>query len=162
VLTQFLAHSGDHNLTVSGRIDGKFEHGYFVTVSIGTQILHGVLYHVPPLATAYSSLHQANRQPPAAPSFTAKSTSNAIEPYIPETRSVKRKRKYKNRAPDHPKPNRSAYNFFFAEKHAKLKIQYPHKEREYSKMIGESWSKLTEEEKKVSAVILEEHGMDLT
>jgi len=29
-------------------------------------------------------------------------------------------------------------------------------------MIGESWSKLTEEEKKVSAVILEEHGMDLT
>lgn len=145
-------------MKVSGIIDGKFEHGYFVSVMIGSQILHGVLYHASPLAEAYSSLHQASQPPPppeSSPS-TLESYHNAITPYIPQTRSVHKRRKYKNRAPDHPKPNRSAYNFFFAEKHRELKAEFPHQEREYSKMIGAAWNQLSEEERSVSTSNLEE------
>ena len=104
---------------MKGTIDGKFEHGYLVTVNLGTEILHGVLYHASPRPTS---------------------------PPQPERR---RRRGRRSRDPSHPKPNRSAYNFFFADKHSKLKALYPHREREFSKMIGESWSKLTVEERMV-------------
>ncbi|KAJ6352024.1 hypothetical protein OIU76_001275 [Salix suchowensis] len=51
--------------------------------------------------------------------------------------------------PSYPKPNRSGYNFFFAEKHYKLKSLYPNREREFTKMIGQSWSSLSAEERMV-------------
>ncbi|XP_026656041.1 high mobility group B protein 9-like [Phoenix dactylifera] len=130
--------AGKYNLPVTGRIIGKFEHGYFVTVNTGSQALHGILYHAP--------------QPSASSSIAIQ--SNAIVPYAPQTQSRRRKRRRRNRDPDHPKPNRSAYNFFFAEKHAKLKVLHPNRERDFSKMIGEAWNQLTEEERKV----YDEHG----
>nr|XP_019701863.1 high mobility group B protein 9 isoform X2 [Elaeis guineensis] len=130
---------GKYNLPVTGRIVGKFEHGYFVTVNIGLQTLHGILYHAP--------------QPSASSSIATQ--NNAMVPYVPQTQSRRRQRRHRNRDPDHPKPNRSAYNFFFAEKHAKLKVLYPNRERDFSKMIGEAWNQLTEEERKV----YDEYGM---
>lgn len=51
-----------------------------------------------------------------------------------------------------PKPNRSGYNFYFAEKHLELKGRCPEKEREFTKMIGESWTNLSQEEKNVSII----------
>ncbi|MQM01239.1 hypothetical protein Taro_033994 [Colocasia esculenta] len=121
--------------TVSGTIDGKFDQGYMVTVKMGTETLHGVLYHVPASDPSSSSC--------------APATYN-IAACTPAGRTRRmRKRGWRGRDPAHPKPNRSAYNFFFAEKHSKLKAQFPHREREFSKMIGESWGKLTNDERMV-------------
>ncbi|KAM3199753.1 hypothetical protein P3L10_032113 [Capsicum annuum] len=74
---------------------------------------------------------------------------NAVVPYnpAPHHHSGRRNRRRKNGDPNHPKANRSGYNFLFAEKHAMLKSLYPHKEREFPKMIGESWNNLSPEEK---------------
>ncbi|XP_011629069.1 high mobility group B protein 9 isoform X3 [Amborella trichopoda] len=117
---------------VIGKIDGKFDHGYLVTVNLGTATLRGVLYHPMPVSSA---------APVERESFLAAGSS--------PRRRRRRKKGSRWSDPGHPKPNRSAYNFFFKEKHAKLKLLYPHREREFSKMIGESWNKLTEEERLV-------------
>lgn len=139
--------TGAYNFSVTGSIDGKFEYGYLVTVNIGSETLHGVLYHVqhpPPTvaATAASSAAAA-----VATSFDGSAATNNGNPMRSRRR---RKRGWRHRDPAHPKPNRSAYNFFFAEKHSKLKSLFPNREREFSKMIGESWNKLTEQERMVS------------
>ncbi|KAG0498800.1 hypothetical protein HPP92_003491 [Vanilla planifolia] len=155
------ATGGAYNFTVSGTIDGKFDHGYFVTVKIGSQLLHGVLYHIqqhqlgsppsacnthqPPVPSSTNPAYKA----PAASSSDAATMEKLILPCVPARRSGGRRRRLKSCDPARPKPNRSAYNFFFAEKHSELKVQYPHMEREYSKKIGESWNKLTEEERLV-------------
>jgi hypothetical protein len=52
--------------------------------------------------------------------------------------------------PNAPKPNRSGYNFFFQEQHMRLRALHPDKDREISRLIGESWNKLTEEQRAVS------------
>ncbi|OAY63462.1 High mobility group B protein 9 [Ananas comosus] len=135
---------GAYNFSVTGSIDGKFEYGYLVTVNIGSETLHGVLYHVqhpPPTvaATAASSAAAA-----VATSFDGSAATNNGNPMRSRRR---RKRGWRHRDPAHPKPNRSAYNFFFAEKHSKLKSLFPNREREFSKMIGGSWNKLTEQER---------------
>ncbi|XP_031476582.1 high mobility group B protein 9-like isoform X2 [Nymphaea colorata] len=114
------------NSTVVGIIDGKFDHGYLVSVKLGSEVLHGVLYH------------------PGRSEDNGGSASG-----IMAAGRLRRRRKGRRRDPNHPKPNRSAYNFFFAEKHSKLKLLYPQREREFSKMIGESWNKLTDEERMV-------------
>ncbi|CAL9110469.1 unnamed protein product [Musa textilis] len=133
---------GPHNFTVTGSIDGKFEFGYMVTVKIGSEILRGVLYHVQqPSAAAFSPL--------AAVASAAPEASNEHCTAAMARTRRRRRRGWRCRDPAHPKPNRSAYNFFFAEKHSKLKVLYPHREREFSKMIGESWNKLNEEERTV-------------
>ncbi|KAJ3690816.1 hypothetical protein LUZ61_019980 [Rhynchospora tenuis] len=129
---------GSFNFTVVGSIDGKFEYGYLVTVKIGDELLRGILYNTPqPQVSPYPSKMKA---------LMGSTCTNV--PTSPQTRG-RRKRKFKSRDPAHPKPNRSAYNFFFAETHARLKEMYPQRDREYSKMIGESWNKLTTEEKLV-------------
>jgi HMG (high mobility group) box len=132
---------GSCNFSVTGSIDGKFEYGYLVTVKIRDETLRGVLYHVPD-----------QLQVSSAPTKTVQhmgSTSTNV-PILAQMKGG-RKRRRKHRDPTHPKPNRSAYNFFFAEMHARLKEVYPQRDREYSKMIGESWNKLTTEEKLVSS-----------
>lgn len=130
---------------MSGTIDGKFEHGYLVTVNLGSEILRGVLYHALPSGTLPTSPGTGFS---AADGFAA-------------GRAHRRRRKgWRNRDPAHPKPNRSAYNFFFADKHSKLKALFPHREREFSKMIGESWSKLTDEERMVRREEQEEEEED--
>ncbi|ONK77642.1 uncharacterized protein A4U43_C02F8940 [Asparagus officinalis] len=125
--------SAQANRTVAGIIDGKFEHGYFVTVTIGNQNLKGVIFHTP---------EQATNQ-------TADNTNVNVG------RRRRRKKKLSTRDPTHPKPNRSGYNFFFAEQHARLKPLHPGKDRVISKIIGELWSKLTETEK----AVYQERGM---
>ncbi|XP_043711910.1 high mobility group B protein 9-like [Telopea speciosissima] len=120
---------------VMGTINGKFDCGYLVTVKLGSDVLHGVLYY-----------------PPALGSSCSIQTDNAIVPYNPALRHQGRRRRRRGRRgvdPSHPKPNRSGYNFFFAEKHSNLKTLYPTREREFTKMIGESWSKLSPEERMV-------------
>lgn len=130
--------TGPYNFTVTGSIDGKFEYGYMVTVKIGSDTLRGVLYHVHQPSASSSTLAKAPPETANAPSSSA----------VARTR-LRRRRGCRHRDPAHPKPNRSAYNFFFAEKHSKLKALYPHREREFSKMIGESWNKLSLEERTV-------------
>ncbi|KAF3966556.1 hypothetical protein CMV_009350 [Castanea mollissima] len=78
-------------------------------------------------------------------------SNSAIVPYTSKRRhSGQRRRRNRRRGdPNYPKPNRSGYNFFFAEKHYKLKSLYPNREREFTKMIGESWSNLSAEERMV-------------
>ncbi|KAJ8491929.1 hypothetical protein OPV22_013650 [Ensete ventricosum] len=118
---------------VVGVIDGKFEHGYFVTVTVGSAKLRGVLYHIP---------QQTSEQLTRYSDFADNSNFRSV-------RHRRRRKKLSKRDPSHPKPNRSGYNFFFAEQHARLKPLYPGKDREISKIIGESWNKLTETEKAV-------------
>ncbi|EHA8587692.1 putative high mobility group B protein 15, partial [Cocos nucifera] len=119
--------------TVAGVIDGKFEYGYFVTVTMGSLKLKGVLYHTPEQTTA---------QAPQYSGVADNSNARGV-------RRRRRRKKLSKRDPTHPKPNRSGYNFFFAEQHARLKPLHPGKDREISKMIGDLWNKLTEAEKAV-------------
>eukprot|EP01018_Ginkgo_biloba_P025376 Gb_18463 [translate_table: standard] len=123
---------------VSGVIDGKFEHGYLVTVSVGSDKLRGVLYHVP---TSFSG-----EQCVQVPGYL--NNDNAASGVRPRHRR-RRKDEMKKKDPDHPKPNRSGYNFFFAEQHTRLKALHPGKDKEISKRIGDSWNNLAEEEKAV-------------
>ncbi|XP_019173686.1 PREDICTED: high mobility group B protein 9 isoform X2 [Ipomoea nil] len=123
----------DHNscFQATGTIDGKFECGYLVSMKLGSEVLNGVLYHQSPSCTA-------------------------IVPYVapPQTQTPRTRRRRKKKGsggdPFRPKPNRSGYNFFFAEKHSVLKSLYPTREREFTKMIGESWNNLSAEQRVVS------------
>ncbi|KAL2323856.1 hypothetical protein Fmac_022914 [Flemingia macrophylla] len=123
---------------VLGVIDGKFESGYLVTVTIGTEKLKGVLY-------------QASQSPvlPATHQSAPANTINASGSLGVHRRRRRKKSEIKRRDPAHPKPNRSGYNFFFSEQHARLKLIHHGKDREISRMIGELWNKLKESEKTV-------------
>ncbi|KAJ8774090.1 hypothetical protein K2173_009521 [Erythroxylum novogranatense] len=125
---------------VIGVIDGKFESGYLVTVTIGSEKLKGVLYQAPQNQSCQASQH-----------FTvaANNSSNTRPTSGIQRRRRRKKSEIKRRDPAHPKPNRSGYNFFFAEQHARLKPLHPGKDREISRMIGELWNKLKESEKTV-------------
>ncbi|KAK3002489.1 hypothetical protein RJ639_022568, partial [Escallonia herrerae] len=116
-------------LTVTGVIDGKFDSGYLVTVTIGSEQLKGVLYHD---AQQPACQVRQNNDASAGP-----------------RRRRRKKCEMKKRDPAHPKPNRSGYNFFFAEQHARLKPLHPGKDRDISRMIGELWNKLNDSEKVV-------------
>ncbi|KAE8659829.1 High mobility group B protein 9 [Hibiscus syriacus] len=123
---------GTSCFSVTGTIEGKFDCGYLISVRLGSEVLSGVLYH-------------PEQQP-------VSEYSNAIVPYkhIRGGRHSRRRRRSRRAEdPSYPKPNRSGYNFFFAEKHYKLKSLYPNREREFTKMIGESWSSLGPEERMV-------------
>ncbi|KAK9269794.1 hypothetical protein L1049_001572 [Liquidambar formosana] len=113
--------------SVTGTIDGKFDNGYLVTVNLGSDILKGVLYHIPHVRHMSQS-------------------SNNSAPIPPQNRKRSR---LASRDPSHPKPNRSSYNFFFAENYATLRPLYYGQEKAISKKIGHLWSELTEAEKQV-------------
>ncbi|KAH6832622.1 HMG mobility box protein with ARID/BRIGHT DNA-binding domain-containing protein [Perilla frutescens var. hirtella] len=126
---------------VCGVIDGKFESGYLITVKIGMEEFKGVLYQVPNNETQvfqdqHSGMHQTQIN---------HSSLKAVAP----RRKRRKKSEIRKRDPAHPKPNRSGYNFFFAEQHARLKPHYHGKDREISRIIGESWNKLQEPERSV-------------
>ncbi|KAK8506269.1 hypothetical protein V6N13_100320 [Hibiscus sabdariffa] len=125
---------------VIGVIDGIFESGYLVTVTIGSEKLKGVLYQAPKDA-APQVAHQYGVYTGRSDTFHA---SSGVQ-----RRRRRKKSEIRRRDPAHPKPNRSGYNFFFAEQHARLKPLHPGKDREISRMIGELWNKLTESEKTV-------------
>ncbi|RDX97866.1 High mobility group B protein 15, partial [Mucuna pruriens] len=128
---------------VVGVIDGKFESGYLVSVSVGSQMYKGVLYEAP----------QTSVLPASAPhgqnTMVKTNNSNASASLGVHRRRRRKKSEIKRRDPAHPKPNRSGYNFFFAEQHARLKQLHHGKDRDISRMIGELWNKLKEPEKSV-------------
>ena len=126
-----------------GTINAKFDCGYLVSVKLGSETLSGVLYH-PGHPSSYTPIRTSIGAAAASQSSMTNKASAA----------VRKKKRRKNGEPGRPKPNRSGYNFFFSEKHAFFKSLYPEKEREFTKMIGESWSSLTLEEKEVRAFAL--------
>lgn len=130
---------------MTGVIDGKFDSGYLVTVTIGTEMLKGVLYQSPPEQPAQQVLQPCG--------VLSKDGATSTPPNALRRRRRK-KSEIKRRDPSHPKPNRSGYNFFFAEQHARLKPLYPGKDREISRMIGEHWNKLQDSERTVRISIL--------
>ncbi|KAI3738864.1 hypothetical protein L2E82_29075 [Cichorium intybus] len=121
---------------VMGIIDGKFDSGYLCTVVIGGEQLRGVLFR----STEDSSYQLTQCQT---------TTGIANRPSTIIRRRRRKKSEMKRRDPAHPKPNRSGYNFFFAEQHARLKPLHPGKDRDISRMIGELWNNLTESKKAV-------------
>ncbi|RID49004.1 hypothetical protein BRARA_I05475 [Brassica rapa] len=133
---------------VFGVVDGKFEDGYLVTVTMGSEQLKGVLYQLVPENTV--AAHQSHHG-----GFTNAWNNNGPYPQgvvtggVAKRRRRRKKSEIKRRDPAHPKPNRSGYNFFFAEQHARLKPLHPGKDREISRMIGELWNKLNEQERLV-------------
>ncbi|KAJ4762394.1 HMG (high mobility group) box protein with ARID/BRIGHT DNA-binding domain-containing protein [Rhynchospora pubera] len=147
------------NLDVTGVIDGKFEHGYFLTVKFGSQTLRGALYHCPDQPPPHSIVLPQPVNFNSSPAFTTSASNlrvgsrfaSASTPPVLGARRQRRRRKRRPSTmdPNHPKPNRSGYNFFFAEQHAQLKPLHPGKDREISRMIGERWNSLTEIEKNV-------------
>ncbi|KAL0797361.1 hypothetical protein Bca101_052535 [Brassica carinata] len=127
---------------VTGVIDGKFEDGYLVTVTMGTKQLRGVLYELVPQDTV--SANQTQQQ-----SYYTWNSNVNPQGVTTKRRRRRKKSEIKRRDPAHPKPNRSGYNFFFSEQHARLKPLNPGKDREISRMIGELWNKLNEQERLV-------------
>ena len=115
-------------------IDGKFEHGYIVTVIMGSKSTKAVLYN----CTEEPAL------PTPSPTIPIKNTD-----LKGGRRRRRRRKKLSTTDPRHPKPNRSGYNFFFQDQHRKLKPEYPGQDRLISKMIGERWNSLGTEDKAV-------------
>ena len=133
---------------VTGVIEGKFEHGYLVTVLVGSERLKGVIYHIPP-GPARCPQHAY------VPNFSlslAPSDVKLPETIVPEKERKRKQREELKKDPNAPRPSRTGYNFFFAEERAKLKRLYPDKERELSRMIGDAWNGLTEEQKMVNQI----------
>ncbi|XP_050214112.1 high mobility group B protein 9 [Mercurialis annua] len=127
---------GSSSFSALGTIEGKFDCGYIVSVRVGSEVLNGLLYHP----------DRPNQSPPSINQYP----DDALVPYIDKGRRGRRRRRSrKSEDPNYPKANRSGYNFFFAEKHYKLKSQYPNREREFTKIIGQSWSNLSAEERMV-------------
>ncbi|XP_045796419.1 high mobility group B protein 15-like [Trifolium pratense] len=114
-----------------GVIDGKFENGYLISVSLGSETLKGVLYESP----QYIMINNNNI------------ASAALG--VQRRRRRRKKSEIKRRDPAHPKPNKSGYNFFFAEQHARLKLLNQTMDKDISRMIGELWNNLKESEKTV-------------
>ncbi|GMH20294.1 hypothetical protein Nepgr_022135 [Nepenthes gracilis] len=126
---------------VVGVIDGKFESGYLVTVTIGTKKMKGVLYQAPS-----SPVQQV---PPENTCIFASRSCTDSQATSSQHQRRRRKSEKRKRDPAHPKPNRSGYNFFFAEHHARLRQLYPGRDREISRMIGELWTTLDDRGKAV-------------
>ncbi|KAK7322340.1 hypothetical protein VNO77_25719 [Canavalia gladiata] len=110
---------------LSGTIDGKFDGGYVITMTRGSEQLKGVLFHVPNIVSQSS--------------------------HAEGTSSLQNRKRSRNasRDPSRPKSNRSGYNFFFAENYAKLKPEFQGQERAISKRIGFLWSNLSDAERQV-------------
>ncbi|KAI3697085.1 hypothetical protein L6452_29827 [Arctium lappa] len=132
---------------VTGVIDGKFESGYLCTVMIGGEPLQGILYQCNGRPSYQIPDHHG------AVARCQTTSGNATRPSTMVRRRRRKKSEIKKRDPAHPKPNRSGYNFFFAEQHARLKPLHPGKDRDISRMIGELWNNLTDSKKAVSTKI---------
>ena len=157
---------------VSGVIHSKSSHGYFVTVTLGGEQMHGILYH-PPTTTPVSL---PGRRDTAAGeeggegygAADVAQNQHADGPYgggdpfgLPGGQAGSRMKKKRRRWLQHsvelaaaglmpPKQNRTGYNFFFGEWRAKLKAQHPHEaDREISRMIGQRWTSMGLEERQV-------------
>jgi hypothetical protein len=126
--------SSSDNVFVDVIIDSKFEHGYIVTVVMGSKSTKAVLYNC-----IEEPAQQTSVPPPVSNDIDLKGGR----------RRRRRRKKLSTTDPRHPKPNRSGYNFFFQDQHRLLKPQYPGQDRLISKMIGERWNNLSPEDKDV-------------
>ncbi|KAL9664413.1 hypothetical protein QQ045_019813 [Rhodiola kirilowii] len=126
----------------TGFIDGKFDCGYLVSVNMGSEILRGILYF-PDQPSVSKDIVPYMGGAAGHPNLSNTNIHYTGKP----SRSGRRKRRGGD--PARPKPNRSGYNFYFAEEHQKLKAQFPEREREFTKMIGASWNNLSAEKKAV-------------
>ncbi|TKW39150.1 hypothetical protein SEVIR_1G159700v4 [Setaria viridis] len=126
--------SSSDSVDVDVIIDGKFEHGYIVTVIMGSKSTKAILYNC--------------TEEPALPTPVPPAASNSTD-LKGGRRRRRRRKKLSTTDPRHPKPNRSGYNFFFQDQHRILKPQYPGQDRLISKMIGERWNNLSPEDKAV-------------
>lgn len=106
-----------------------------------------MLYEAP-----QNELLQLSRTPLQYGVSTNKNDNASAVPGV-HRRRRRKKSEIKRRDPAHPKPNRSGYNFFFAEQHARLKPLHPGKDRDISRMIGELWNNLKESDKAVSVIL---------
>ncbi|KDP36314.1 hypothetical protein JCGZ_09529 [Jatropha curcas] len=113
--------------SVSGTIDGKFDNGYLVTVSLGSDQLKGVLYHSPHAFHTSQSSHTSDLPP----------------------RRHRKKSRLLLRDPSQTKSNRSSYNFSFAEQYTRTKPLHYSDETTINKKIGHIWNNLTENEKQI-------------
>lgn len=87
---------------VTGCIDGKFEHGYLVNVTVGTEKLRGALYLVPPSSTVPQH---------ATVSPFMNSMGNELKASVTE-HEIERRRKKKlmtRKDPNAPRPNGTGY-----------------------------------------------------
>lgn len=125
---------------VTGSIDGKLDYAYLVTVMVGTRKMRGVLYHVPPSGS--------RPQGASVSTFMNSRETDFRTAMLDHRLGRKRKRKEMSRKdPNAPRQNRTGYNFFFAEQRARLKSVQPDKDRAISKMIGDLWNRLSEDDK---------------
>ena len=127
--------SSSDSVDVDVIIDGKFEHGYIVTVIMGSKSTKAILYNC--------------TEEPALPTLVPPVASNSTDLKGGRRLRRRRRKKLSTTDPRHPKPNRSGYNFFFQDQHRILKPQYPGQDRLISKMIGERWNNLGPEDKAV-------------
>ena len=136
-------------MKVQGSIKGKFEQGYLVTVTVGTDVLQGVLYHVPPIQRTPQHVNVPNH----GEAFGAEIT---IPRGDPKAGGPWRKRRRRDdtvkKDPNAPRPNKTGYNFFFADQCSKFKAMYPNADKELGRIMGHAWNSLTDEEKLVSAM----------
>ncbi|ONK68372.1 uncharacterized protein A4U43_C05F10740 [Asparagus officinalis] len=109
---------------VKGKINGKFENGYIITANFGSNILNGILYHVP---------------------FQSDGRYNS--PLL--SNNCGRKRSRRETDPSGLDSNVGGYNIFFAEHYSKLRPLYSGKEKLMVKYINSLWNNLTESEKEV-------------
>lgn len=114
-------------------IDGKFDHGYFVTVNVGSEKLKGILYHVP---------EQTAEQDPL--SSICADDGNLASPHNHQ-HQLKLSMLDQNSA----KQNNGGYNCFFAEQQPMLSPLHPGQDTEISRMISVRWNGLSEAEKAV-------------
>ena len=136
-------------MKVQGAIKGKFEQGYLVTVTVGNEVLQGVLYHVPPIQKTPQHADVPNYDEP----FCAEMAIPRAEPKpIGSWRKRRRRDERVKRDPNAPRPNKTGYNFFFADQCSKFKAMHPDADKELGRIMGHAWNSLTDEEKLVNTV----------
>ena len=88
---------------------------------MGSNILRGVLYQKPSESSGAQFA-----------SISCLQDKNVLDAAASGNSTCRKKKKdrIRKRDPNHPKPNWSGYNFFFAEQHARLKALHPDKDRE--------------------------------
>lgn len=127
-----------------GAVKSKFEQGYLVTVAVGAETLQGVLYHMTPTQRA----PQHANVPNYAETMGAEAKTSQGDPKAGGSwRKRPRKEETLKKDPNAPRPNRTGYNFFFAEQCSKFKAMHPDADKVLSRIIGHAWNSLSEEEK---------------
>ena len=156
----FVGHS------VTGVVESKCSHGYFVNFTVGNNTLHGIVYYppgsvnLPPwsdgsVVNAEGHAERIVDVGRATGRKRGKGKKGALtEGYLGERIPGKRGRKKKSENLRNPRPKatRTSFNFFFNERRIRLKQERPEMtEVNISKLVGDEWKKMSLEERQVSA-----------